>query len=98
MHEEVNCRFSSLELIEFVDTEWWGRRHTTFIVGAVCGAAPDPDLREIEEAAFFPLAQLPPSTSEPTRARLERWLARVSLPYQVPPFVRPEYVRARITG
>jgi ADP-ribose pyrophosphatase YjhB (NUDIX family) len=95
LNEEIKCDLVSCALIEFEDTEFWGRRHTTFIVGGLTHVTPEPDLREISEAAFFPLSDLPRSTNLPTLARLERWQLRRSIPIPIPPFVRVEYVRQR---
>jgi 8-oxo-dGTP pyrophosphatase MutT (NUDIX family) len=96
LDEEVNCGLSDARLLEFEDVEFWGRRHTTFIVGGICGVAPEPDLREIIDAAFFPLSDLPESISDPTRARLERWRLRSSIPFAVPAFIRIDYVREQM--
>lgn len=96
VNEEINCELSNMSLLEFEDTEFWGRRHTTFIVGGLSRGAPEADLREIEEAAFFSLSSLPASTSKPTVARLERWRLRNSIPFPVPAFVRVDYVRERV--
>lgn len=96
IEEEVRCKLSAVRLLEFEDTEFWGRRHTTFIVAGTCGVTPDPDLREIDEAAFFHLSDLPASMCDPTRSRLERWRERCSIPFEVPAFVRLEYVQNQI--
>jgi 8-oxo-dGTP pyrophosphatase MutT (NUDIX family) len=93
IEEEVNCKLVAPRLLEFEDTEYWGRRYTTFVVGAFCGMSPEPDLREINEAAFFSLTDLPEPISEPTRARLERWRQRSNVSFEVPAFVRVDYVQ-----
>jgi len=92
--EEVSCDLENARLLEYEDTEFWGKRYTTFIVGGRSSVTPSPDLREIEEAAFFPLSALPESTSEPTRVRLERWRLRNSFSFPVPAFVRLDYLCA----
>ena len=96
MQEEVKCELSESSLLEFEDTHFWGRRYTTFIVSGQSHVLPEPDLREISEAAFFSISNLPPSTSMPTRVRLERWRERQSMPIHVPAFVRLEYVQQRM--
>lgn len=96
--EEVGCKLSAVRLLEFEDKEFWGRRHTTYIVAAESNTPPEPDLREIEEAAFFPLSDLPESLNDPARARLDRLRVRDGIPFAVPPFVRVDYVKARYEG
>lgn len=96
LHEEVNCVLENARLVEFEDASYWGRRYRTYIVGGVTRVVPQADLREIEEAAFFPLFELPETVSEPTLARLERWQLRNSLALPVPAFIRHDYLKAHL--
>lgn len=93
--EEVACVLKEARVIEFEDTPYWGIRDNTFIIGGMADLLPKADLREIEEAAFFPVDELPPTASKPTLARLERWQLRNSLPFHAPAFVRLEYLATR---
>jgi 8-oxo-dGTP pyrophosphatase MutT (NUDIX family) len=98
LREEVGCVLHKARILEFEDTRFWGRTSRTFIVGGFSAAVPMADGREIEEAAFFPLWNLPESVSEPTLVRLQRWELRGTFPLEVPAFIRLEYVQARYTG
>jgi 8-oxo-dGTP pyrophosphatase MutT (NUDIX family) len=95
LREEVECTLSEGMIVEFEDTIYWGRRHTNFIIGGMSDAMPVADLREINEAAFFPLSDLPQDISLPTELRLNRWARRRALSIMAPAFVRLEYVEMR---
>jgi ADP-ribose pyrophosphatase YjhB (NUDIX family) len=89
--EEVGCQSADISLLEFEDAEFWGQRHRTYIYWGTTDERPTIDFREIAEAAFFPLSELP-DLNEPTLERLRRWSYRRSFPAPVPAFVRPEYL------
>lgn len=97
LEEEVSCSLENAKLVELENATsfseaLWDERFQTFIVDGSTAVAPTPDLREIEAAAFFPLAKLPRAIDELAQTRLERWKARKSFPIPVPAFVRLEYL------
>ena len=92
LHEEVGCNLDDAQLIEFEDEEFWDSRFHTFVVGGSTRAIPSPDLREIDQVAFFDLSGLPEPLDEFTALQLARWQLRNSFPIPVPAFIRPEHL------
>jgi ADP-ribose pyrophosphatase YjhB (NUDIX family) len=92
LREEVRCVLQKATVVEYEDLVWLGVRYRMYIIGGETDLAPIADMREVEEAAFFPLTDLPSSFEESCRERLERWELRNSMPIKVPAFVRLEYV------
>jgi ADP-ribose pyrophosphatase YjhB (NUDIX family) len=92
LKEEVGCNLDDAQLIEFEDEEFWDPRFHTFVVGGLTSVTPNADLREIDQAAFFNLSELPEPLDEFTAMQLARWQLRNSFPIPVPAFVRPEHL------
>lgn len=92
VREEAHIEGRDMGMIEFEDTEYWGYKFRTFIVGGRASRTVWPDGREILAAKFFSPDALPEDSSLATVERIKRWRFRRSLPIAVPSFVRPEYV------
>ena len=74
MHEEVQCSLAGPTLFEFEEAEYWGCRYDTYLVVAVIDDEPIPDGREVVEACFHPIDQLPENMQPISRERLDRWI------------------------
>ena len=64
--EEIGIEVRALSVVEWEDAHFWGRRYQSFIVSGMTDDPLNPDGREIAEASFFPLEDLPPSINEPS--------------------------------
>lgn len=100
LKEEVDCSLENGKLVELEDTAALedalrDHRFQTYLVAGSTRFVPTPDLREIDEAAFFPLSGLPEPIDALSQLRLSRWILRNSFSIPVPAFVRPEYLLKR---
>jgi ADP-ribose pyrophosphatase YjhB (NUDIX family) len=70
LDEELGLAIANLELLATLEETLSGAPHTAFVfVGRAMGE-PRPDLREIVEARWFALTELPHGLSAPVRRRL----------------------------
>jgi len=69
--EEARCRVDELAEVGVFTSELEGKRDTIWLFRTRTADAPQPDLSEIAEAAFFPIDALPETTSPATRRRIQ---------------------------
>jgi ADP-ribose pyrophosphatase YjhB (NUDIX family) len=72
--EETSCILEAAILLETVEEALHGAIHVVHIVAGLTNDMPQPDGREIIEAAFFELDALPDRMPESLRARLSAWV------------------------
>ncbi|MEM1194546.1 MAG: NUDIX domain-containing protein [Pseudomonadota bacterium] len=76
VQEELGLRLPTLEALGVCEEEISGSPHTAYLFTAMATERPQPDLREVIEARFFPSHSLPEPLSERTRSRLTIWRRR----------------------
>ncbi len=74
--EELGVALKGLTSHGTIEEAISGSPHTAFLFSAVCDEHPQPDLREVVEARFFPPHSLPEPLSRFSRARLNAWKER----------------------
>jgi ADP-ribose pyrophosphatase YjhB (NUDIX family) len=72
--EETNCILEAAILLETVEEALHGAINMVHIVAGMTNEMPQPDGREIIEAAFFELDALPDRISKPLRSQLPAWV------------------------
>lgn len=72
--EEVGLKIDHLIEIEFADEDLQGARNHVHVLAGWASQAPVPDGREVIEARFFALEDLPPDTASRLAARLPGWV------------------------
>ncbi|WP_238303074.1 NUDIX domain-containing protein [Sphingomonas phyllosphaerae] len=73
LREETGCIARGLRIVARYESRTEGRRDTVFLFTAQTDDTPVPDGRELAEAAFHPLGDLPATLSPATRRRIEEW-------------------------
>lgn len=73
LREETGCIARALSRPAQYESRAEGRRDTVFLFTARSDERPVPDGRELAEAAFYPLDDLPVTLSPATRRRIEEW-------------------------
>ena len=73
LREETGCIAQELTLVARHESRTEGRRDTVFLFSARSDGVPVPDGRELAEAAFHRLDELPASLSPATQRRIEEW-------------------------
>ena len=73
LHEETGCVARALTILARYESRTEGRRDTVFLFTARSDETPVPDGRELAQAAFHPLGDLPATLSPATRRRIEEW-------------------------
>jgi len=76
VREELGVELVRIEPVGILEEVLSGSPHTAHIYTAVCDRRPEPDLREVTEARFFPSHSLPEPLGETTRTRIAAWRAR----------------------
>lgn len=76
VREELGVELVRIEPVGILEEVLSGSPHTAHIYTAVCDRRPQPDLREVTEARFFPSHSLPEPLGETTRTRIAAWRAR----------------------
>jgi 8-oxo-dGTP pyrophosphatase MutT (NUDIX family) len=76
VREELGVDLARIEAIGTLEEVLSGSPHTAHIFAAVCDQRPQPDLREVTEARFFPSHSLPEPLGRTTRDRIALWRAR----------------------
>ena len=71
--EELGCRVRGLHVAGWEASEYWGYRYEATIINGVVEEDPLPDGREVMEARFFPIYNLPNDIDEPSRDRISGW-------------------------
>ncbi|WP_379554378.1 NUDIX domain-containing protein [Qipengyuania sp. DGS5-3] len=73
LREETACALLHARLIGTIDEVISGSPHTAYVIGGRTDDEPKPDRREVVEARFFALDDLPEELSNTARARLDFW-------------------------
>lgn len=73
VREELGMVLEQVEHVATLTEEISGSTHTAHVFSAVSEAPPRPDRREIVEAEYFPVNQLPGPIGRVTAARLAVW-------------------------
>jgi ADP-ribose pyrophosphatase YjhB (NUDIX family) len=76
--EELGCELDQLQMIERLEETISGSPHIAHIFAARAVGEPQPDRREVVEARFFALEELPGNTSTLARRRIEAWVVKRS--------------------
>jgi len=76
VREELGMELARIEPIGTLEEVLSGSPHTAHIFTAVCDRQPQPDLREVIEARFFPSHSLPEPLGRHTRTRIAVWRGR----------------------
>lgn len=71
IYEELDLRLGPLMLLGVLNEVISGSPHQAYIFTAPCTDIPKPDRREVLEARFFALDNLPPNISALTHSRLD---------------------------
>lgn len=74
MREELGCDLTHIEPIATLEETISGALHTAYVVAARVHGALRPDKREVVDARFFALDQLPRDLSTLSRQRIAAWL------------------------
>jgi 8-oxo-dGTP pyrophosphatase MutT (NUDIX family) len=72
--EETGCVLGNAREIVLAEEPLNGAVNAVHIVAGLTGDTPRPDGREVIEAAFFPVDDLPHPMPAPLRARLPEWI------------------------
>jgi ADP-ribose pyrophosphatase YjhB (NUDIX family) len=78
IREELGLEIDDLELLATLQEKLSGAPHTQSLFAGIARGTPKPDGREVIDAAFFSLDDLPVLLAGPVRTRLAIWYARVS--------------------
>jgi ADP-ribose pyrophosphatase YjhB (NUDIX family) len=91
LREETGCVLCNAREIVLAEEPLNGAVNAVHIVAGTTGDAPRPDGREVIEAAFFSVEDLPDPMPAPLRARLPEWVtaARAARREAAPPAARP---------
>lgn len=73
VREETGCRVEALALFGRYESRFESKRDTICLFTALTHDAPIPDGREVAEAAFFALDDLPEAASPATRRRIAEY-------------------------
>jgi 8-oxo-dGTP pyrophosphatase MutT (NUDIX family) len=73
--EELGCELDEPQMIARLEETLSGSPHSAYIVAARAIGEPQPDQREVVEARFFSVKELPGNTSTLARRRIEAWAA-----------------------
>ena len=76
VREELGVELARIEPVGVIEEVLSGSPHTAHLFAGVCDRQPQPDLREVIEARFFPSHSLPEPLGRHTRARIAAWRAR----------------------
>ncbi len=76
IREELGCEVQELTLISRHVSGAEGKRDTIYLFKGIAVGEPAADGREVEEARFFALGDLPPATSPATLRRIEEYVGR----------------------
>ncbi len=76
VREELGVELARIAPIGTLEEVISGSPHTAHIFAGVCDRQPQPDLREVIEARFFPSHSLPEPLGRHTRTRIAAWRAR----------------------
>jgi ADP-ribose pyrophosphatase YjhB (NUDIX family) len=76
LKEELGISLKRLTALRTIEGVVSGAPHTSYLFSAICDEHPQPDLREVVEARFFPMHSLPEPLSGFSRARLNAWKER----------------------
>ncbi len=74
--EELGVTLKGLTFQGTLEETISGSPHTAYLFSAVCDEQPEPDMREVIEARFFPQHSLPEPLSRFSRERLSIWQQR----------------------
>lgn len=74
IREELGCALEMPRIVARLDEEISGSRHVGHLVAARLDGEPRPDRREVLEARFFLLEELPGDIGEMARRRIAIWL------------------------
>jgi ADP-ribose pyrophosphatase YjhB (NUDIX family) len=74
VHEELGCDLTNIEPIATLEETISGARHTAYVFAARVHGALRPDEREVVDARFFALDDLPRDLSSLSRQRIATWL------------------------
>jgi ADP-ribose pyrophosphatase YjhB (NUDIX family) len=73
LREETGCVARTITLVDTIEEEISGSRHTAYVFHARVDDHPRPDRREVREARFFPTHSLPEPLSPLSRRRIDAW-------------------------
>ena len=74
--EELGCELDALQMIDRLEETLSGSPHIAHIFAGRIVGEPRPDRREVVEACFFTLEELPDNISILVRRRIEAWAAK----------------------
>ena len=76
VREELGCEAEDLTKVSTFTSQGEGKRDTIHLYRAVARGTARPDGRELAEARFFPLGDLPSATSPATQRRIAEYLGK----------------------